>query len=547
MLESTIIYFVLEDVTSGVELTLQVIAKSKNKAAVGLLESAFQSTSEAVRKLAGGILISRRSRQGFEAVIRNFDPHNRELVSFVNKHREKLTSSLNGAIVDKDIVLARKAFRLAYTQNFYEVLPTLTSYCLAPETREQSVTSLHADMLKFLNKYAAALEKSDPEEHQLLYSTILPEFSKILVQKIKAYRFSRNELTLTVYLILYPFFSEVGIDRDLYLQLRMSNSPVYVAAYRRLLKESSAYLFHLITRSLDRLNPPPIVSQIFSERADIPFLTAVFKSIKKPLSLELKTNLANLPPLAWVGQIDGFLDEFDAESQCGLVLLLQNINLTEEELQTCLLKIFEHGNKEGRLAALSALANFSGAVIDRLFWDASGDEDSAVQIEALTQLNARDIPGAASRIMQFADSPHDEVRETIPKLLPNFRFSRFMQTFEQLDDERRRQMFNVVRQLDKQTPGELTKMLHSDEPRLRAKALLCISYCPEIVPLIEDALCDILEHDEMTRLRSKSAELLVAGRRDESRAMLVQAMHRDGSPDVRAAAKSSLENRPTHW
>ena len=531
----------------GIDLTLQVIAKSKNQAAVGLLESAFQSTSKAVRNLAGAILVSRRSGRGLEAIIRNFDPTDPELVDLVNKNRDKIIPGLQGAIVDKDISLARQAFRLAYTQNFYEVLPTLTAYCLGPASHEQSGLSLHADFLQFLNKYTKALEKNEPSEHPLLYNSVLPELSKFLAQKIKEFRFTRHELTLAVYLRLYPFFTEAGTDRELNQQLRLPNSPVYVSSYRRLLKETEPYLFQLIIRCLDRLRPPPIVQQIILERADIPFLSALFKGIKAPLSLELKTNLASLPPLPWIGQVDFYLDKFDSEAQCGLVLLLQNINLPDDELQGHLLKIFEHGKKEGRLAALTALAVFSGALVDRLVWDASGDEDPNVQVEAMTQLHSREIPGAASRIIQFVESPHEEVRNTIPKLLPNFRFSRFMQTFDQLDEEHRRRMFNVVRQLDKQTPLELTKMLGTDEPVLRAKALLCIDYCPEIVPLVEDALCEILARDEMPRLRSKAAEQLVAGKRVESRMTLVQAMHRDGSPDVRAAAKNSLAHRPAHW
>ena len=533
--------------TRGVDLTLQVIARSKNQAAVNLLESAFQSTNEMVRNLAGKILVARRSGQGLEAIIRNFDPANPDLVKLVNDSRDKLIPGLCGAIVDKDIAFARQAFRLAFTQNFYEVLPTLAAYCLGPGGQDGGGLSLNSDFLKFLNRYTSALDKNDPVEHQLLHNTLLPELSKILIQKVKEYRFTRQELTLTVYLQLYPFFSGAGVDHDLHLQLRLPNSPVYVASYRRLLREKESYLFQLITRCLDRLHPPPLILQIVSERADIPFLTALFKSVKKPLTLEHKTNLANLPPLSWIGQIDSFLDQFDVESQCGLVLLLQNISMGENEVAACLQKIFEHGKGAGRLAALSALAAFSGADICQVIWDATGDEDPAIQVEALTQLNSREMPGAAARIMQFVESPHEEVRDTIQKLLPNFRFSRFMQTFEQLDDERRRRMFNLVRQLDKQTPAELSKMLGTGEPLIRAKALLCIDYCREIVPFVEDALCEVLAHDEMPKLRSKAAEQLVAGRRDESRTTLVQALHRDGSPDVRSAARNSLENRPAYW
>jgi len=533
--------------TRGVDLTFQVLAQSKNQAAVGLLESAFQSTSEIVRKLAGGILVSRRSGKGLEAIIRNFDPTDSDLVKLVNKHREKFMPGLHSAIVDKDADLARKAFRLAYSQNFYEVLPTLATYCLGPGSQEKSGTSLQGDFLAFLNKYAEALARNDSREHHLLYNLILPEFARILVQKIREYRFTRQELTLTVYLKLYPFFTDAGAGHDLYLQLRLPNSPVYAATYRRLLRESEPYLFRLVTRCLDRLNPPLLVLQIISERSDVLFLDALFKSIKPPLTLELKTNLEKLPPLAWVSQIDSFLDEFDADAQRGLVALLQSANLAEEELPAYLLKIFEHGKGAGRVAALSALAPFVSAEIDRLVWESAADADPAVQVEALTQLNSREIPGASARIVQFVGSPHEEVRGTIRKLLPVFRFKRFMQTFDQLDEDSRRRMFNVVRNLDKQTSDELTKMLYADEPLLQAKALLCIDYCRELVPLFEDALCDILTRGEMPTLRSKAAEQLAAGRQDTSRTTLVQALHRDISPEVRAAARKSLEERPTYW
>jgi len=531
----------------GVDLTIQVIAQSKNQAAVGLLESAFQSTSEIIRKLAGSILVSRRSGKGLEAIIRHFDPSDQDLVKLVNDNRDKIMPGLHGAIVDKDIDLARKAFRLAYSQNFYEVLPTLAAYCLGPGSQEKSGLTMQGDFLKFLGKYTTALEKNDPNEHHLLYNVVLSEFTKILAQKVKEYRFTRQELTLTVYLRLYSFFTDAGNGHDLYLQLRLPNSPVCVAASRRLLKEPEPYLFQLVTRCLDHLNPPQIVPQVVSERADIPFLTALFKSIKPPLTLEHKTNLAKLPPLVWVGQVDSFLNQFDEEAQCGLILLMQNINLTEEELLAYLPKIFENSKGKGRVAALSALGSLSGADIDRLIWDAAGDSDPAVQVEALTQLNSREMPGATARIVQFVESPHEEVRDTIQKLLPNFRFNRFIQTFDQLDDEQRRRMFNVVRNLDRRTPEELTKMLCADELVLKAKALRCIDYCYEIVPLVEDALCDVLLYGEIPTLRSKAAEQLVAGQQDTSRTMLVQALHRDESSEVRAAAKKSLEERPTHW
>ena len=531
----------------GIDLTLQVVAQSKNQAVLGLLETAFQSTSKTIRKAAGQLLVSRRSGRGVDAVIRGFDPANPDLIKLVNDNRDMFVLRLHGAIVDEDATLALPAFRLAYSQNFYEVLPTLATLCLVFRGQGKSDGPLHNDFLRFLSKYVDALEKNKLAEHQLLYGMVLPEFSRLLEQKLNEYRFTRHELTLTVYLRLYPFFPDASPAHALNIPLRLPHSPIYVSAYRHLLNESEPYLFNFITRCLVRLNPPPLVPRIIAERSDIPFLEALFKSIQPPLTQEHRENIANLPPLPWLHRISSFVGNLDLDMQCGLVLLLQNITIKEEKLQACLLKIVEHGSGNGRAAALAALAPFSSPDIDQAIWNASEDAHPAIQIEALKQLSERAMPGAATRIMQFAGSPHEEVRHAIQKLLPNFRFSRFKQTFDQLDDEHRRRMFDVVRKLDPQTPDELAKMLSTGEPSLRAKALMCIDYNLEIVPLVEDALCDVLAHDEIQQLRCKSAAQLVAGRREESRITLVQALHRDADPDVRATAKNSLEKRPTYW
>ncbi|MCL2006111.1 MAG: hypothetical protein FWG73_08095 [Planctomycetaceae bacterium] len=535
----------------GIDLTLQIIAKSKNKAAPGLLASAFQSTNKTVRNLAASALVSKRSGEGLDTIIQNFDPDNSEQVDLVNQHRGQLVPVLHNAIIDKD--QAPQAFRLAYTQNFYEVLTTLATYCLNPDNyKAQSETDrvqLHTNFLNFLDKYTAALESHDVNEYHLLYNTVLPNLIGILSARIREYRFTKYELTLTVYLRLYPFLSGSEAARELCQQLTYPDSPICTAACQRLQNEVDPYLIHFIVRCLDRINPPPVITQVIAERSDAPFLNAFLKSITKPVSIEMKTNLSNLPALPWVNQLRSILPDLDAESQCGLILFLQNLGLrgNGSDLRACLSKIFEFGQGKGRLEALTALSTFSEADVIQLVWDAAADADPAVQMEALHQLSSRDVPNSSTRIIQFIESPHEEIRHTVLKLLPNFRFNRFMQVFEQLDDNKRRQMFDIVRQLDKQTPVELSQMLSAGEPIIRAKALLCVDYCSAIVPLLEDALCDVLSRDNIPKLRSKAADQLVFGRKNESRMTLVQALHRDSSPEVRAAAKQSLENRPTYW
>jgi hypothetical protein len=279
---------------------------------------------------------------------------------------------------------------------------------------------------------------------------------------------------------------------------------------------------------------------------DIPFIAFFLKNLEKPISLSMKANLAKLERIKWLDSFQNLLASLEEDAQSGLVLLIQNIGLSEAEIQIKLLTIFRSGKSKARLDALTALMQFSGEQIDRLVWDASGDTDPEVQVEALSSLGERNISNSNSRILQFADSPDEHVRETVQKLMPNFKFSRFFEMFDRLSEEQRRTMFNLVKILDSQTVDSLTKILTIGEPMEQAKALVCIDY-GGMVPVLEDSLCNILSKGEIPVIRVKAAELLAAGQRELSRSTLVQALHRDPVPEVRAAAKASLEKRPTYW
>ena len=535
----------------GIELTLQLINKSKNRSASGLLESAFQSTNKHVRDVAGTVLVSNKSGVGFKTIIRNFNADDEDVVALVQKNREKLIPDLRNAITDP--TLFPRAFCLAYTQGFYEVLPALVSFCLNPESLQKheghDLDQMLEDVLRFIDKYTLALDDHDVNDYHMLYNIVFLELGQIMASRIKDYHFNHYEPILSVLIRLYPFLSsEIVQHEDLIFQLQHADTLVYLAVRERLLQGVDEYMIRFVIRCLDRGNPPLVVRQLLAERYDVPFLSAILSGIKKPVSLQFKKNLSNLSPLPWLNpkQIGEILPLLGAESQCGLVVFLQNMGMAENNMLAFFEHILKDGRSEARLEVLSTLSGIPGQAIDQIFWDIADDKDPAVQIVALTQLHTRNVPSSISRIVQFADSPHEEVRFVVGRLLPHFRFDRFMQTFDKLDDSKRRQMFDVVRQLDRTTPIELTQMLRSSEPIVRAKALLCIGYSHAIVPLVEDVLCEVLEGESMPKLRCKAAEHLVAGQKSKSRMSLVNALHRDNSPEVRAAAKNSLENRPAH-
>ncbi len=534
---------------NGVDLTMQLLAKSQNKAASRLLERAVQSSHEATGQAAGKILIASRGSKGAFEIIRHYDPTDEKLVGIILESRDKIQSSLYAAIESTDKPLARNAFRIIYTQRFYEALPFLLNRYVAHGDDEED-TFLSDNIDRLLNRFAEAM--SERKNRRFLNETVLPGIVAVLTPALKNFHRHDTDVLLLVLLKLFPFLSQEYAELTQYLKNTTTQASLSIV---RLLQESrDPAVFRFIFYCMDNPSPPPVVPTTFARRSDIPFLSAFVKLLQEPepplekpiVSAAMKANLASLPHLEWLDDIRSLLDSLGETAQPGLVLLVRNLDLPAEAAQSIFVGIVHHGRPKGRVAALEALEKFSGKHIDELIWEAAGDANPLVQVAALNLIGKRNQPNGASRILQFVDSPNENVRKTVQSLLPDFRFSRFLDGFDQMNDTQRRGMFQLVSKLDAKVVDELAKILAIGAPVDKAKALLCVGY-GELVPQLEDSLCGVLTDDKSPAIRAKAAELLAAGRRELSRSTLVQALHRDSAPEVRAAAKASLENRPVRW
>ncbi|MDR0704499.1 MAG: hypothetical protein LBF88_05865 [Planctomycetaceae bacterium] len=527
---------------SSINITTQILAFSKNKASIPLLEKALESSSKEIRKSAGNQLINLLGLKSVWKLINKFDPSDEIIVNLFNAHREKVFSALRTAITGGDPYLARNAFRVIYTQRYFEILPVMLTTFLDHDRSDEENTSLSEGILKLTEKYVRALEER--KNRKRLNEMVLSEVVTVLLRGLKDFHRNDPDLFILVFLQLYPFLTDK--HNALTKLLYVPSSALYGVVHRFLLSGREPYIFRFLVHCFSRSNPPPVALTVFSKRFDMPFIVYFLKNLEKPISTPLKINLASVRPIEWLNSFRALLDRLDEQAQAGLALLVQNVGLSDNEIQSKLLDLLHYGKPMSRLEALTALARFSGEEIDQLLWDAGGDIDPNIQANALVLLSKRNIQNANFRILQFANSPHEIVRETIQKLLPDFRLPRFFEMFDQLTEEQRRSMFNVVKALDSQMVNELARILIVGEPRDKAKALLCIDYGSMVLAL-EDSLCSVLAKGEVAAIRVKAAELLAAGQRDLSRSTLVQALHRDPDSIVRAAAKNSLEKRPPKW
>ncbi|MDR0609930.1 MAG: hypothetical protein LBG58_07465 [Planctomycetaceae bacterium] len=527
---------------SSINITIQTLAQSRNKSAIPLLEKALDSSSKGVRKSAGNQFINFTGVKSVWKLINKFDPSDEIIINIFNSHREKVFSALRAAITGEDPYLARNAFRVIYTQRYFEILPAMLTAFLDQDRSEEEDTSLSEGILKLIEKYVLALEER--KNRRRFNEMVLSEIVAVLLRGLKDFHRNDPDLFVLVFLQIYPFLTDK--HSALTKLLHVPSSAFYGVVHRSLLSGREPYIFRFFVHCFSNTNPPQVALTVFSKRFDMPFIAYFLKSLEKPISTPLKINLAVVRPIEWLNSFRSLLDRLDEQAQAGLALLVQNVGFSENEVKSKLLDLLHYSKPQSRLEALTALAQFSGEEIDQLIWDAGGDSDPNIQANALVLLSKRDIQNANFRILQFANSPHEIVRETIQKLLPDFRLSRFFEMFDHLTEEQRRSMFNVVKILDSQIIDELSRILIVGEPRDQAKALLCIDYGSIVLPL-EDSLCGVLAKGELAAIRVKAAELLAAGQRDLSRSTLVQALHRDPDPTVRATAKSSLEKRPPQW
>jgi len=526
----------------SIDKTLQLLGMSKNKAAARLLESALVSSYELVRQLAGRELVSSRGTRGLIDLIEQADQLDDTTFALFDKHREKMVSALRSAIISQDPRLNRNAFRIILSRRYFEVIPTLLKILLESGGNSNSGSPLPEMIDRLSSQYVQALEGS--RQRRYLRETVLASILRVLSPPLLEFRRSDSPLIPLLFLRLYPYIS--AEYQDLTKILRDPMLPIYRVLNNILLSEDIRIAHDFVLHCLNNPNPPLLAQTVFSRRTDIPFLERIFDSLDAEESPNFVDNLKRMQNFDWLDQLRVILDQLENASQKGLVTVVRFAHLPREKRQLLLFDIVRYGKPAGRLAALNLLTPSADERVDQLIWQACDDSDPEIQALALKQLCQRRLPKATVKVIEYADSPHPLVRETVRTLLPELRFNRFLEMFDQMSEEQRLLTFRLIKKVDPNLIEEVRNELQFGDPVLQAKSLLCIEY-GEMVPTFEEELCALLMRTENSTMRTKVAKLLAAGRREMSRGMLVQAFHRDISPEVRAAAQESLENRPTPW
>ncbi len=187
---------------------------------------------------------------------------------------------------------------------------------------------------------------------------------------------------------------------------------------------------------------------------------------------------------------------------------------------------------------MAALAEFHGAEANQLALKALSDDDEQVQASAIRQLRDRGIPGAISILLDMVSSPSEAIRQAACDSLDEFKFPRFLASFDMLDEEVRGTTGQLVRKIDPSSIPLLLEETRSPSRRRRIRALQMASAMEAVSEISDDALRLLDDEDHLVRL--EAAKALGQCRTMEAYAALTHATD-DRSLTVREAALTSLE------
>jgi HEAT repeat protein len=289
---------------------------------------------------------------------------------------------------------------------------------------------------------------------------------------------------------------------------------------------------------LDDAQAPTTIHNVLARRRDVSFLRHLLKRIDDGPSTPVKANLRRIESFTWLRDDLSVLSALHDDEQRGAVRLALASGMNRLGVFEVLKYILQHGGVPGRRAAAEALVHFKGAEANDLIVKAVHDEDTQVQTAAVRQLRERGIPGAMAMLLDLSDSSHETVREAARTCLKEYRFDRYLETFDTLDKETRFSTGQLVKRVDPYALPGLVRELNAFSRNRRLRGVE-MAVAMGAIPDVEAELIK-LTSDEDHFLRTEVLRALAHSDSPNTRSA-IRALLRDPKAVVQEAAEQVLQ------
>jgi hypothetical protein len=517
-------------VSDGLTTTFAVLCASENEAASEALIPALESPLAPIRDRALETLLNRRSLTGHREIVARLHTFDDPWRKKVQENHTRLVPALREAVISSDRQVCVNGCRAAVWLRQYDLIPAIIAGLEDPNNTNVTVLSEGLlDLAESLcEELAGPRQRNSSGDAQFVRRRVVGTLGTSVA------RFARHHRREIIEAFLLLTYRDDAVLRQI---LQDPYHPAFVVLVEMLSKITHDAVIGLLLSFLDDPRAPSAALSIVSKRCDPNFVARLLGKVGRDPSGAVVRNLKRIESIAWTRDTTA-LEACDDVEQAAAARLAVVSGIPRAQAFSLVEHLIQHGKAGGRRAAADALEQFRGADANLLALEALDDEDPEVQSKILMQLRGRGIPGALARLVEMIDSPHDSVRNAARKSLAEFSFSRYLASFDLLEEDVRASTGDLVKKVDSQTVPLLRAELGSPVRSRRLRGV-AVARALRLVPEVEEAVLLQLK-DEDHLVRSEAAAALAGSSSKAARDALTEAVG-DRSPAVQEAARRSLQ------
>lgn len=522
---------------NGLATTWNVLAQTRNRAAVSVLSAALRSPSVELQVGAIRASIERKDRNCHELLIRRFDTLSEtEQAVLCEAHHNmpfRMAAALGAAVLSGDAAMCANACRILVSSRDYELFPLLVRGAENPKHRHaEQVNAATLQLANRLHQDLAEGAADNGPRHRDPYF-VRRQAVRALESAVQNYSRHKRLEILEAFLLVAP-----PDNPTLVRILRDFAYPCHKQVMASLSLSKVPAMIELLVALLHDAAIPESTLQIIARRTDRRFLDVLLHGQKQPVALRVLKNMSRLRNVTWLEREREVLLELDGRAQTVAVELAQASGLDRDCVLELLTMLMKRGTAEGRWASCRALAEFRGEQADALVREALDDPDYGVCVAAVAQLRQRQFADSLTTLVALLDSPQSEIRDAARSSLAEFNFVRYRAMFELLDEKTLRTTGRLVLKVDESSHQRLAEELSSPSPASRRRGI-AMTAAMDAVDDLRDLLATLAE-DEEAGVRLDAVAALGQGSGPRVISALTLATQ-DPHLSVRDAAAISLE------
>ena len=518
-------------VTIGLSRTMQVLSSTGNEAAVDLLLAALESPRSETRESAVRGLLERRSLRCQRALVQHWHTFDEPIKQIVAERPGRIHNALRDALLGKDPKLCSNACDAVLWVREYDLFPVLLT---ATEDRanpqaDETARTLLALAETLYEEFSSPRDYRIRRDPQLIRQHLLGH----LDEAVARYDQHRRVEVLDAFLLL-----TTRENATLKRVLLNPHDKSFVRLIDVLTTSSRPGIMRLLLAFLDDPHAPHAALSALGHRTDETFRRHLLKKLVE-VTPAMKANLKRVESISWLREDPRRLLPLTDDEQAAVITLATASGLKRAAVYEVIQFLLLHGSVGGRRAAAQAIAEFTGPEVSQVVLAAIDDQDPQVQANLLVQLRERGIPGAMTKLLELADSPHLIVRQAVQHCLAEFSFKRYLAAFDMLSPSVRISTGALVRKIDLETPAQIAVELQAPSRQRKQRALEIVA-CLGIATEVEPQLIELLADDEPS-IRLDATQLLASCDSAETRQALRMAML-DRHAEVKSSAERALRS-----